>query len=425
VRDVQVLPGQPDRLRVVLDEPFFAGLAAFAPAWTVVQKHYFLAEVERLARDAGRPVPVEPGDEGFGELLAMVKLPGPGSGPYQLEPDLQSGKLLWPPSRDLLLVRNSDSWRRRVCDSCWSLAGFRLLFLTDGAAVFTELLKGNLDWYSAPDPEELFREHPELRQRYATYEYDYQNLGHYWIVWNLRREPLDDVRVRQALSMLFDRKTIVNELLEGNGEVAASFFKPGTPYYPGDSVSPPYDPNRAGELLREAGLGGDGEPLRIRIVAPRSPSGFYRRVLDLARSAFNQVEEVELDVQILEWSALVDLRSRRDFDGLFYLQGHGAWVDPFPQFHSSQAGQSGQNVMGYENPEVDGILEAARGEMDEARRIELFQRFNAIIHREQPVTFLAHPRVSVLINRDIEGVEPGPLGLFPERWSVPVELQRK
>ncbi len=424
VSKVEALPGPPDRLRVTLKEPFPAGFESFATEWTVVQKRYVLEEVARVAEQMGRSVPAGPGEDGFGQLLAAVKLPGPGTGPYQLEQGFDDGELSWPPTRELLLVQSPESWRREVYQEAWNLAGFRLLFLTDTAAVISELLNGSLDWYNAPDPEALFEQYPELRDQYTLHAYDYRNLGHFWIVWNLQREALQDVRVRQALSRMFDRAGIVNELLGGNGTPAYSFFKPGTPYYPEDSAPVPFDTKRAGELLREAGYRPD-QPLRIRVAASQAASGFYRRVLSLLDSANRQVPELDLDLQFVDWAAQVEMRGRHDFDGLFYQLNHGASVDPYPNFHSSHIGEYGQNDSGYKNDEVDRILEEARREWNPDRRAELYQRFNEILMAEQPVTFLAHPRASMLINKNIRGVKPGPLGLIPERWWVPVELQRR
>ena len=186
VSTVEALPGPPDRLRVTLKEPFPAGFESFSTAWTVVRKSYFLGELARVAGQMGWPVPEGPGDDGFGELLAAIKLPGPGTGPYQLEQGFDNGDLNWPPTRDLLLVQNPTSWRRRVYEKAWNLDGFRLLFITDKAAIISELRNGNLDWYYDADPEALFEQYPELRDQLTLHVYDYRNLGHFWIVWNLQ-----------------------------------------------------------------------------------------------------------------------------------------------------------------------------------------------------------------------------------------------
>lgn len=408
VTGVSVLPA-PERLQVVLSEPFYGGLETFATRWIVVQKRYFLDEVARLA---GRPL--LPGEPGFGEWIASVQYPGPGTGPYRIEDQVLSREVPWQGLPALRLVRNSNSWRRKDCPECWRLDGFELRFFSDANARFSELLEGNLGWYYDPNPAELLADHPELAASYEVYEYDYRNLGHRWIYWNLRRKPFKDVRVRRALSRLFNRAEIVDEYLGGNGDIATAYFKPGSASYPADNpVS--FDTQAARELLQAAGFGPEGEPLTVEILAPQEDS-FYRRVLDRAAQAFREAGIV-LEPRILPFSTVLTLLRDGDFEGVFVQQRHGAWVDPYASFHSSQI-ENGSNYMAYDNPEVDRILDDARLELDEARRVELYRRFNAIIQEDQPVTFLAHPRASILIDRRIKGVKPGPLGLFEERWWV-------
>ena len=409
VREAKAMPGMPERLQVILSEPYFGGLETFAAAWTVVQKHYFQGEIDRLA---GRPV--QPGESGYGEWLAAVQLPGPGTGAYQLEERVSSRVDTWQGLRELRLVQSSDSWRRRDCAECWRLDGFRLRFIADADATFNELLGGNLGWYYDANPTQLLADHPELAELYKVYDYDYRNLGHYWIVWNVRKKPFDNVEVRRALSMLFDRHFIVSALLGGKAKIATAFFKPGTASYPRD-VRWSFNIQAARGKLQEAGIGPEGETLAVEILAPVEDP-IFRRVLDKAVPAFREAG-IELVPRILTYAALEPAVREREFDGVFLLQGHGAWVDPYSSFHSTQA-VSGRNFMGYENTEVDRILEDVRVEFADDKRVGLYARFNTIIQDEQPVTFLAHPRASMLIDRRIQGVKPGPLGLFEERWWV-------
>lgn len=414
VRDAHLLPGTPPRLRVELKERHFAALRAVAESWLVVQRSFFVARVAELARQQGLELP-RPGEPAFSRLLAQVRDSGPGSGPYALGKDAD-GRSDWRRGRDLLLRRNPHCWRRQAVPGTWNLAGMRLLFLTDPAAVFAELLKGNLDWYMAADLEQVLQR-PEVAQRYREVTYDYLNLGTFLVLWNTRRPHLHDPRVRRALGMLFDRAAMVRDLLGGAGVPAAAYFKPGTASYPTDLAPLPRDPEVARRLLREAGIGPE-QPLRIRILFPAGAE-LFRRTVELAAGAASQAG-VDLQGQPLVWSTLSAVEEKGDWDGILWLESHRTWVDPYPLFHS----RGGGNRMGFADAGCDALLEQIRTELDEARRAELSHRLSHRLHELQPVAFLAHPRVAALFNRFIQDAEPGVLGLYPERWWVAPEHQR-
>ena len=79
----------------------------------------------------------------------------------------------------------------------------RLLFRDEGGANHA-LLRGEVDWYTSLTLGELLKARPELLEQYRRLLYVYDALGVYRVVWNCRRRPADDPRVRRALGMLFD-----------------------------------------------------------------------------------------------------------------------------------------------------------------------------------------------------------------------------
>ncbi|MHC4899112.1 MAG: ABC transporter substrate-binding protein, partial [Planctomycetota bacterium] len=103
IRRVQALGG--NTFRVDLNESYFAGVAAMALDYPVVKRQYFLDEIRKLAVWEKAPVPTAPGRPGFGKYLAMVRRPGPGTGPYRLAN--------WFKGEELSLVQNLHSWHRR------------------------------------------------------------------------------------------------------------------------------------------------------------------------------------------------------------------------------------------------------------------------------------------------------------------------
>lgn len=397
------------RLRLTLRHVHFAGLAKAARGYVVVQRRWLLEQLAVRARERGEPAPRSLEDPRVGRLLLQISRPGPGTGPMTLAtPD---GRAAWRPGIDLRLHRNLLSWHDLAHPDEWHLAGIRFRFISDPAARLAELRAGRLDWLIVPDPSAVLERDPDLARDYRALTYDKMTLGPFFVVWNCRRPALRDARVRRALTMLFDRRRLLEVVARGNGKLVRTWFKPGTPL-DGRELKPwPFDPAAARDLLAEAGYDA-GHPLRLEILCGALDK--HRRVMEIAVPDFARAG-VRLTPVYLDWSAFVERRDRRAFDGFLYEWSHSPWIDPYDHFHSRGA----MNWMGFEDPEVDRLLERARVEPDDRARTEIYRRFNAIFHRSQPVTLLYQPLIGMVLHRRFRGVERTPLGLPIQLWWVP------
>jgi ABC-type transport system substrate-binding protein len=319
-----------------------------------------------------------------------------------------NGPGTWLPGQELTLERNEHCWRRSAMPGCWNFAGIRYLF-RDSTAALNALLRGELDWYSSPGIDDLLATRPQLATLYRRVEYDYRQLGVFEIAWNCTRPPLDDVRVRRALGMLLDQQRVL-DVFGGHGMPARAFAKPESPEYPRDVEPLPHDLARARAELRAAGFGTElGKPLHLVLLAPEGPDPI-RRTIDLFADAARQVG-IDLEVHVREWSAFVAEKNQDQWHGLFVMQGFRPWADPFDFVH----GDGADNIGHWRHPDADRLAVAARGEFDRDRRTALLHELHTIVYREQPVLFLLHPRVTLLLNEHVQGAEPGPLGLSLER----------
>ena len=98
--------------------------------------------------------------------------------------------------------------------------------------------------------------------------------------------------------------------------------------------------------------------------------------------------------------------------------------DPYQLWHSSQIGNRGTNHAGFRNAEADAIIEEARRTLDEDRRTELYRKFHAILHYEQPYTFLYTRPIFRIVDNRFKNTNIYPLGLNYFEWYVP-KLQQK
>ena len=122
-------------------------------------------------------------------------------------------------------------------------------------AQWEELAAGRLDLLTTDGDrwEAEKKRNPKVAAKFRFARYDHPGLGHHAILWNCRRPPFDDARVRSAMTMLTDRELIVNELFRGQGPRATCVFKPGTPEYSSDLEPLPFDRRLALEQLARAG----------------------------------------------------------------------------------------------------------------------------------------------------------------------------
>ncbi|MCA8956224.1 MAG: hypothetical protein KDC87_09120 [Planctomycetes bacterium] len=343
-------------------------------------------------------------DAGLAARVRAVDRPGPGSGPFHVAQ--------WEPGSFLRLAHNPHSWRRAERPEDWNLAALSLRFVQDPAARFTMLRQGELDVFDDPNAEQLIARHPELAETHRPLTYDHVGLGHFAVVWNHRRPPFGDRRVRTALSQCIDRPGMARELFAGHARVSRGWFRPESKL---DAESPDnaprFDPDAARRQLAAAGIA--APRLHLMIAAGQAQ---HRRIVEFLAPSFLRAG-VTLIAAPLEWGTLVTRLRAHDFDGVLLHISLPQWPDPFLQFHSSQAA-GGRNWAGYRDGEADAVLTKAHTEPDPVARHALLLEFQRLFVRDQPISLLVYPLSSVLLHRRFQGVELGVLGLYPERWWV-------
>lgn len=398
-------------LHVRFADRHFAASSIVAEGWWVASRSHFVAAVAARAKQLGQPEPAV-GSAEFAALLGQIDDEcGPGTGPYRLA---RGG---WQRRQQLELVRNERSWRRTALPGTWRLGGVRLLFRS-GAAAAIAFARGEIDWQMDPAPERTLAATPEIGERYRLVQYDHPGLGVFRIVWNLRQGPCQDARVRRAITALLDRQALAAKFPR-HGGVAEAFAKRGAASYP-RHPGLGHDPTAARGWLREAGFDpAAGQPLRLRLLAPIGSPEIDATVAQLQQACRDA--GVDLVVRSVDFRSFFAERSRGEWDGELVQQSFRPWADPFDFLHSTGV----DNWGGFADAQVDGWLAAAQVELDDGRRAALWRQVHERVQELQPVTFLLHPLVCMWLNKDLQGAEPGPLGLSPERMWVEAARARR
>ena len=241
------------------------------------------------------------------------------------------------------------------------------------------------------------------------------NLCTGFVVFDVTQPPFDDLKVRQAFTMAFNRQKYLDVVLNGRSLPAIGIFPPGLPGFNIGLQGLPYDPERARELLAESKYGGpDNLP---PIVYTDAGIGSYIGA-DVAALAqmWQQVLGVEITVENLEPNFYYDQISTGHHGQIF----GGGWCADYPDpenfadvlFHSGSA----QNNGGYSNLELDALLEAARVEQDVTKRIKMYQQAEQIIVDDAPVLFTTHSLSYILVKPYVKGYVFTPIDVPIERY---------
>lgn len=223
-------------------------------------------------------------------------------------------------------------------------------------------------------------------------------MGSYFYRVNVTREPFTDPRVREALSMAIDRQLIVERVSQGGQTPATGFVPEGLAGYPAaEAVS--YNPERAKELLAEAGYpGGEGFPqAEIHI----NTSENHRKIAEAIQAMWRQELGVEIGIYNQEWKVYLDSQSSLDYD-----ISRSGWIADYVHpmtFLEIFTEGNGNNDTGWVNPQYDSLIRQAQTASSEEQRSALMQQAEAILLEELPIVpiyWYTRPR---MIDPRVEG----------------------
>jgi peptide/nickel transport system substrate-binding protein len=312
---------------------------------------------------------------------------GIGTGAYMVES--------WTPGEALVLVRNPDYWGD---EPYFERVSFRPV--PEAAVRSTELRSGGADIITQVPIEEIAGlDEPGLQVLRIP---SVQSMR---IHLNAGAPPFDDVRVRQAINYGIDRATILETLLEGAGQLMSSPTGPGIFGY-NPAIEPyPYDPEKARELLAEAGYA-DGVDIRIQFT-----DGRYVRDRAIAEAITAQLAEVgiRLDANLSEFSQWLEVFNTDGNGFMVVSQEDSVLTLMAPNFASSS---ESFKRYGYANPEVDALIEQGLVTIDPAEREAIYQELNQVLHDDAPWVYMWNPEDIYGVVDTLSGFEPNGVGYF-------------
>lgn len=236
---------------------------------------------------------------------------------------------------------------------------------------------------------------------------------------NCQQEPLNDARVRRAISYAIDREGIINAVLEGiAGTPAATIFPPTLPWANRD-LKAVYDPDRARTLLEDAGLtdtDGDGfvehngEPFKVRFLAPTHRPEFGP-VAEIIADSLPKIG-IQVEIVTLELGAAKEMVKAGDFDLFMTSWGTAPSGDPAYIMEMLVSTTGDANYGKFSCQDLDELLLEGKTTLEPQARAAIYNEIQRIISEESPLIFLYH-RVDMLgMSEAVQGLEVHPAEMY-------------
>ena len=349
---------------------------------------------------------------GKGELGKITKVVG--NGPYVLK------------SRErgtILLTRREDYWREKP-----RIREVLFRFVADDTVAWNAVKRGQIDvgrvqnatWFRDKDD-------PAVKEKI-----EFQNvwpLSYNFFIWNLKNPLFADVRVRRALAMNYDRRTVIDTLYHGQARPVTGPFVPDQWAYNAEVLPIEFNPTAATALLGSAGwrdtnndgtLDRENKPFTFEVLIP-SENAAIRAQVQVYQDALKR-SGITMNIREMDGAAYFERVLAGNFEAALFSWYLDPDPDPFSLFHSSQVPPNGLNAGSYISTEADHLIEQGRAEFDPARRADIYHQLHEVISRDQPYLFTLQPVFKFAINRRVQNVRVAPgLGLFlwnpgPYEW---------
>lgn len=201
----------------------------------------------------------------------------------------------------------------------------------------------------------------------------------YFYMVNTRKKPLDNPKVRKALSLAIDRKSIVENILRAGQKPTRDFVPVGNVGYVGIQ-SPIYDPVEAKKLLAEAGFPeGKNFP---KISVKFNTADVHRKIAEVVQEMWKKTLHVNIELSNVEWSVFLSDQKEGKFQ-IMRRAWVGDYLDPY-SFLSILLSDGSNNKSGWKNQRYDDLLRRSNEVTHRDERFSLFMEAEKIIAEEQP-----------------------------------------
>ncbi|WP_376098324.1 ABC transporter substrate-binding protein [Roseomonas sp. CCTCC AB2023176] len=296
-----------------------------------------------------------------------------GTGPFKLAS--------YSPDDRVVMTRNDSYWGEKPD---WARVIYR--FVTNDGVRVASLLSGDVQMIDVVPPADTprlrgtqgvtFSEIASLRCIYLKLDTEHDSSPYITGMdgQRLNRNPLRDLRVRQALSIAINRPAIVDRVMQGVAVPTGQMMPAGANGYVADLPAPPYDPDRARALLAEAGY---PQGFQIGLIGPNNRYVNDSQIIQAIGQMWQRIG-VRTRVEAMPFAVLAQRQARNDMSAM--LIGWATAGEPSTALRGNlttripDKGFGTVNFNGYSNPGVDALVEEGMRTADDERREDIFKR---------------------------------------------------
>ncbi len=322
-----------------------------------------------------------------------VDLEPVGTGPFQL--------VAYQKDAVIRYQANPDYWEGKA-----PLDNLIFAITPDASVRWQKLQAGECHVMPYPNPADLeaMQNHPDVE----VLEQEGLNVG--YLAFNTHKEPFGDKRVRQALNMAVDKEAIIDAVFQGAGIAATNPLPPTLWGYNDEVEDYSYDPDKARQLLEEAGQSNLQTDLwAMPVQRPYNPNA--RRMAELIQSDWAEIG-VEAEIVSFEWGEYLQRSLAGEHQTL--LLGWTADIADPDNFLSvllgCEAADGGANRARWCHEPFDELIREAKQITDQEERIRLYEEAQVIFKEEAPWVTIAHSIVFKPVRKEVVDFRIDPFG---------------
>ena len=234
------------------------------------------------------------------------------------------------------------------------------------------------------------------------------NLG--YIAYNVTRAPFDKLEVRQALDMAVNKQAIIDAVYQGAGQLAVNGMPPTQWSYDESIKDAAYNPEKAKELLKAAGVK-EGTEITLWAMPVQRPYNPNARLMAEMLQADWAKIGVKARIVSYEWGEYIKRAHAGEHDAMLIgWTGDNGDPDNWLGTLYGCASVDGNNFSKWCDAEYDKLVVAAKRVTDQAERTELYKQAQVVLKREVPITPIAHSTVYQPMRASVKGFQISPFG---------------
>lgn len=310
-----------------------------------------------------------------------------GSGPFKLDS--------WEPNSREVLSANAD-W----AGGKTGVDGITISVLPDETAILASLRAGQTDFALLNDPlvATLVPNEPNLQLNRET------GLAYNVLQLNADKAPMNNLKVRQAMSCAIDRQAIIDAALAGEGKVTGPLTMPAFAQDPSGLFCYKQDLDKAKQLMQEAGVTG----FEAKVIAATGEPPVAAAEAQVLQAQLAEIG-IKLTIEMMELNVYVDTWLKGDFD--MAVAQNGGRPDPYPMYNRYFTKDGNLlKVSHFVDDELDTLMKQGQAETDPAKRVEIFHKFENHLVEQAPWLWLSTAYSYTAQLKTVSGFESSPTG---------------